>query len=51
MREYMLQYWPKDDPIPEGWILVDDFADCHHGHRAILIEKIEVEAGNEMASD
>ena len=41
MKEHELQYWPKDKPIPEGWKLVDDFADIHHGAHAVLIEKVE----------
>lgn len=25
----------------QGWRLVDDFADCHHGHYAVLMGKVE----------
>jgi uncharacterized protein YbdZ (MbtH family) len=31
------RFWPKNDPIPEGWVMVDDLKDCHHGRYSVLI--------------
>lgn len=40
MKEREMKYWPKDKPIPEGWLLVNDLSGCHHGAFSVLIEKI-----------
>jgi hypothetical protein len=45
-KEHVLRYWPHGKPIPPGWIMVDDFRDIHHGHHAVLIEKIDPEASD-----
>ena len=34
------QYWPKDKPIPDGWILARDMRDTHHEQYSILIKQI-----------
>jgi len=34
-----VQYWPKDKPIPEGWVLANDMAGTHHGVYSVLIRK------------
>jgi hypothetical protein len=26
-----LRYWPKDKPIPEGWVYHDGLEGTHHG--------------------
>jgi hypothetical protein len=46
-KEHVLRYWPHGKPIPAGWVVVDTFADIHHGHHAVLIEKIDPEASDE----
>jgi uncharacterized protein YbdZ (MbtH family) len=39
MTEETLRYWPKDEPIPEGWELVSDLSGTHHGEYAVLIRQ------------
>ena len=41
----LVQYWPKDKPIPEGWHYVGDFGGSHHSHYSILIKKGEADGG------
>ena len=40
----IFQYWPRHEPVPEGWGIVDDMKSCHHGVYAVLIRKFAGEA-------
>jgi hypothetical protein len=40
-NEEVLRYWHKARPIPPGWELASDLADCHHGEYAIIIRKVK----------
>ena len=33
-------YWPWYKKPPDGWVIEDDFADCHHGAHAVLLRKV-----------
>ena len=35
----ILRYWHKARPIPDGWEVADDMADCHHGEYAIILRQ------------
>lgn len=35
-----LRYWPKNKPIPDGWVLANDMAGTHHGLYSVLIKQI-----------
>ena len=41
MSEETLRYWPKQEPIPDGWQLVSDLAGTHHGNYSVLIRKVD----------
>lgn len=44
MRTETLKYHPRGKPIPDGWELVADFDDCHHGRYSRgIIRKMEPE--------
>ncbi len=36
-----VRYWSKYKPIPEGWKLLRELADCHHGEWSVIITKID----------
>lgn len=33
------QYWPKNKPIPEGWVATMGLHETHHGRYSILIKR------------
>ena len=41
--EEVLRYWHKKRPIPPGWEIATDLADCHHSEYAIIIRQIRSE--------
>ena len=38
-KEISIQYWPKNKPIPEGWVQHNGLGGTHHGHYSIFIVK------------
>lgn len=34
------KYWPKKQPVPEGWELVDTLEGTNHGRYAVLIQRV-----------
>ena len=46
--EEVLRYWHKSRPIPAGWELADDLANCHHGEHAIIIRETHLKPGTTM---
>jgi hypothetical protein len=36
-----LRYWPWWKKPPDGWEIVDDMANCHHGEHAVILREIE----------
>lgn len=47
MTDRVVKYHPSTEPIPEGWELIHDLQDCHHGQYAVLIRYV----GKEDAAD
>jgi hypothetical protein len=38
-KEWTFRYWPWYKPPPEGWEIVDELEDCHHGAHAVLLRQ------------
>lgn len=45
---YEVQWWPVDEPIPEGWREVEDTPVCHHHRYSRLIERSKDEPGRDV---
>jgi hypothetical protein len=41
VSEILYQYWPKNKPIPEGWVATMGLHETHHGRYSILIKRVE----------
>ena len=39
VTEWLFKYWPWYKAPPNGWEIVDDMHDCHHGAHAVLLRK------------
>lgn len=41
--EWLVQWWPKERPLPEGWRLCEPGSArrCHHEEWSVLIERAE----------
>lgn len=42
-KKRLFKYWPKDKPIPEGWVIADDLSGTSHGKYSVIIEQTENE--------
>ncbi len=38
----LYKYWPKQKPLPDGWIMVDELAGTNHGRYAVLIKWVGI---------